>query len=78
MLDELHGSQVFSKIDLKSIYHQIQIKRGDKWKRPSRQKEGYLNSWLCHLSYQMPQYFHEVDESSIQTFYWEVCRHLFQ
>ena len=53
MLDELHGSCIFSKIDLKSEYYQIRMKEGDNRNLLLRLSMGFMNDWLCHLDLQM-------------------------
>lgn len=50
MFEKLQGTNVFSKLDLRSRYHQIRIKRGNGWTAFKLQR-GCMNDWLYPLGF---------------------------
>ena len=49
LFDQLQGACVFSKIDLRSDYHQLRVRGEDVPKTAFRTRYGIMSFWLCLL-----------------------------
>ena len=74
LFDQLVGATIFLKIDLRSGYHQLKIRKEDVPKTPFRARYSHYELLVFTLrAKQCPSLRYGFDETSIQILFGEVC-----
>jgi hypothetical protein len=77
MMDCLSGEKFFSKIDLKSGYHQIRMREGDEWKTSFKTNEGLYECLVMSFGLMnAPNHVYEIGERILERFHWKICNHV--